>query len=109
MWKPRIFVAEVIVHEQVNSPAIEPEFLISAPEVVEPFVSAGQGGWLSIDPIKPPSDQVNWKAFVEVTVTLIATAVPASNVCEQLTVKLVHVFATLPPAVKVIVPIAVCE
>lgn len=58
---------------------------------------------------KLPSDQVNMKALVAVTVTLIDTAVPASNVCEQFAVKLVHVFATLPPAVKVIVPVAVCE
>ena len=56
-----------------------------------------------------PLDQVNWKALVADTVTLIDTAVPASNVCEQFAVKLVHVFATLPPAVKVICPVAVCE
>ena len=102
-------MAAVIVHEHVSSPIIEPEFLISAPEVVEPFVSAGQGGWLSIVPKNPPSDQVNWEPLVDVTVTLIDTAVPDANVCEQLAVKLVHSFARLPPAVNVIVPIAVRE
>lgn len=56
-----------------------------------------------------PSDQVNWKAFVADTVTLIDTAVPDANVCEQLAVKLVHSFAKVPPTVKVMVPVAVCE
>ena len=82
---------------------IDPEFLMSPPLVVEP-VSAGHGGTLSYVPI-PDVDHENIYASVADTATLIDTAVPDAKVNEQSALKSVHVFATLPPAVKVMAPV----